>query len=262
MRPDAEVAGEEPVLRRRNSREALVAAALAEFSEKGYELATVTDIAERAGVTTGALYAHFKGKLDLLLQALGIVPASAVYRELAEVAARPPTEVWQVLGRTMADAPDASTLLLLDAAVAARRDPAVARALRDGLAEYEEAIVRATLAGIALGLFSPALPAVDLTRVLNLLALGRLVAEAIGADPPSEAAYASLLESLLRSPSTTAVPGEELSSVRSCAEVLERARRDLADSVSAAVAAGHSLRQVGAAAGVSHERVRQMLRDA
>ena len=38
-----------------------------EFTTKGYEAATVAGIAKRAGVTTGAVYAHFAGKLDLLL---------------------------------------------------------------------------------------------------------------------------------------------------------------------------------------------------
>jgi DNA-directed RNA polymerase sigma subunit (sigma70/sigma32) len=42
--------------------------------------------------------------------------------------------------------------------------------------------------------------------------------------------------------------------------MLERARRDLAGAVAEAIDAGHSLRQVGDAAGLSHERVRQMVR--
>ena len=57
---------------RANSRAALIDAALEEFSTKGYEAATVAGIAERAGVTTGALYAHFAGKLDLLLATVGL----------------------------------------------------------------------------------------------------------------------------------------------------------------------------------------------
>jgi hypothetical protein len=54
---------------------------------------------------------------------------------------------------------------------------------------------------------------------------------------------------------------DELERVRWRASALERGRADLADSVVAAVDAGHSLRRVGEAAGVSHERVRQILRE-
>ena len=46
----------------------LVAAAEA-FSESGYEGATLSDIAARAQVTTGAIYNHFAGKEALLLAA-------------------------------------------------------------------------------------------------------------------------------------------------------------------------------------------------
>ena len=44
------------------------------------------------------------------------------------------------------------------------------------------------------------------------------------------------------------------------ARVLERARSDLAETIVEAVDAGHSLRQVGEAAGLSHERVRHIVR--
>lgn len=43
----------------------LLDAALAEFSEKGYQAARLQDIAGRAGATRGAIYHHFKNKADL-----------------------------------------------------------------------------------------------------------------------------------------------------------------------------------------------------
>ena len=52
-----------------------------------------------------------------------------------------------------------------------------------------------------------------------------------------------------------------LARVRARATTAERAQRSLRDSIVEAVEAGHSLRQIGAAAGVSHERVRQVLRE-
>ena len=251
-------------VRRRSSREALIAAALEEFSEKGFEAATVTDIAERAGVTTGALYAHFRGKLELLLEALGLTSASTLFRELAAVASQPWPQVSRALSEGMAAVPDDATLLLLDVVVAARRDERVAQVLRAGLASYEKELVRATEAGTELGLIDPALAASDLVRVLALLSFGRLVTEAIGAPAPELEAYERLTALLLRSSGDTIEDGSPaaLAKVRSRASGLDRARGELADQVVEAVAAGYSLRQVGAAAGVSHERVRQMLQEA
>jgi hypothetical protein len=43
---------------------------------------------------------------------------------------------------------------------------------------------------------------------------------------------------------------------------VDRDRRRLREALAEAVADGHSLRQVGAAAGLSHEGVRRLLRDA
>ena len=250
---------------RPSSRDALIIAALEEFTEQGYEAATVTDIAERAGVTTGALYAHFRGKLDLLLQALGIAPASTVMKDLAEVATQPWAQVAHLFSQNMAATPDDAALLLLDAIVAARRDDGVARTLQAGFASYEEAITRAAETGALIGVIDPAMPARDLVRMLTLLSLGRLVVAAIDGGVPSEDAFDRLAELLLQSSGTaTAVASgsdDPLGRVRSRAKALEQRRDDLADSVAVAVEAGHSLRQVGDAAGLSHERVRQIVRE-
>ena len=251
---------EMPLLQRRSSREALLSAALAEFVEQGYEAATVSDIAERAGVTTGALYAHFDGKLDLLLRALGLMPPNELLRELAAIGTRPREEVLRVLSDNLAVAPEPSTLLLLDAIVAARRDERVAATLRHQFADYEATIVRAAEAGIESGLLDPALDPADLSRLLTVLTLGRLAVAAIRGQAPSDAAYERVAELLFQNPDP-APPSEALESVASRAAALDGARRRMAASVAAAVAAGYSLRRVGAAAGVSHERVRQMLRE-
>lgn len=52
------------------TRQALLDAALPVFSENGLEATRLEDIAERAGVTRGALYWHFKNKEDLLISLL------------------------------------------------------------------------------------------------------------------------------------------------------------------------------------------------
>lgn len=49
------------------TREQLLEAAAEVFSEQGYVGASISAIADRAGVTSGALYKHFESKADLLL---------------------------------------------------------------------------------------------------------------------------------------------------------------------------------------------------
>ena len=52
------------------TREKLMAAALALYTEKGYHKTTVDEIAKKAGVSTGIAYRYFKNKKELLLAAL------------------------------------------------------------------------------------------------------------------------------------------------------------------------------------------------
>lgn len=256
---------------RANSRAALIDAAFEEFSTKGYEATTVANIAERAGVTTGALYAHFAGKLDLLIATVGLMPVEDVMRSVDEIAALSPDEAVRRLGEELATPPDRRTLLLLDVIVAARRNPRMAAVLRDGLEGYLSATARATEAGAARGLLETALDADDLSRLFGLLNLGMIVFTALDAQPPSAAAFERLVELLVSS----APPGDDatgtierapddesaaLARVRTRALAAARAQRELHEAIAGAVDAGHSLRQVGTAAGTSHERVRQVLR--
>jgi AcrR family transcriptional regulator len=256
---------------RANSRAALIDAALEEFSTKGYEATTVASIAERAGVTTGALYAHFAGKLDLLIATVGLTPVEDVVRSVDEIAALSPDEAVHRLGEGLAAQPDRRTLLLLDVIVAARRNPRMAAVLRDGLMAYIDATARVTESGAARGLVAPTVNAEDLSRLFGLLNLGMIVFAALDAPAPSEAAFERLVELLLSSAAPAGddpgvverPPNDEsaaLARVRARALAAARAQRDLHEAVADAVDAGHSLRQVGSAAGMSHERVRQVLR--
>jgi len=53
----------------RETRRALLRAAAEAFAERGFNGAKIDDIAERAGVTKGAIYGHFNGREDLLIEA-------------------------------------------------------------------------------------------------------------------------------------------------------------------------------------------------
>ena len=77
----------------RETRRALLNAAILEFSEKGMSGARIEEIAKRAGVTKGAIYAHFNGREDLLAEA-----SRAAMRSLQ-------------MNRIAAEAPDLSTFV-------------------------------------------------------------------------------------------------------------------------------------------------------
>jgi len=69
------------------TRAAVLKAALAVFSGKGYSAATLDDVASAAKVTRGAIYWHFKSKADLyntLVEELSARGASVVQQAVAE----------------------------------------------------------------------------------------------------------------------------------------------------------------------------------
>lgn len=245
---------------RASSREALLEAALDEFSEKGYEDATVAGIAGRAGVTTGALYGHFDGKLDLLVAATGLRGVGRFWRTVAEAARLPWDEAAVALSRGLAQRPDERALVLLDVIVLARRDPEVAATFRRGLDTYLGAMERAAEEGLAAGVVDPALGPTDLARLLAALVFGLLVLEALGQAPPSADAFVQLIDVLLQSHEPAGSDEEPaLARVRSRSELAERARIRQHAAIAEAAADGVSLRRIGAAAGLSHERVRRIV---
>ena len=78
-----------PVTRPASStRDRLLAAAVEVFVEQGYEGARVQDIARAAGLTTGAIYANFRGKAELLFDAIGARAGAEMDAMLAEARGR------------------------------------------------------------------------------------------------------------------------------------------------------------------------------
>jgi AcrR family transcriptional regulator len=248
---------------RANSRAALLSAALEEFTDKGYEAATVADIAERAGVTTGALYAHFRGKLDLLFQAVGLRSFDNLVRDAeAGEADRTSDEVVARFGRDLARPISMQSLLLLDVIVLARRDANLAARFGRLHAAKISSLAAATDQGRASGVITPDLSSEDLSRLVVLLAFGKMAFAALDAELPSEAAFFEFASAILRSGAPARRPQSELASVAVESANAIRARVKFEASVVSATNAGHSLRQIGEAAGISHEQVRRIVADA
>ncbi|MFC5828095.1 TetR family transcriptional regulator [Nonomuraea insulae] len=120
------------------TRERLLRAAADVFGERGYDGTRVADIAAAAGVSNGALYAHFGSKADLLVAALRAHGRRMLATLLATDPDRSATELLLALGRRLSRRRDAEGYLIVEALVAARRDEDVAGPMRDYMGERAE----------------------------------------------------------------------------------------------------------------------------
>jgi AcrR family transcriptional regulator len=129
------------------TRKRLLDAAADVFAERGYDGARVADIAATAGVSNGALYAHFASKAELMVEAL---------RErgrplLAEAFGDDYQTIIDLLvgGRWLPRRLNARGYLLAEALVAARRDEDVDRLIRAYVGDCVDRF--AELMGVAQG---------------------------------------------------------------------------------------------------------------
>ena len=154
------------------TRERLLRAAADAFARHGYDGTRVADIAASAGVSNGALYAHFGSKAELLVGAL----RAHGRRHLADMfdadPGRPVTEMLLAIGQRLGREPDAGGYLLVEALVAARRDEDVARPMRDDMGERAEWLVQLIRGAQASGELDQDVSAEALAHFCLMLTMG------------------------------------------------------------------------------------------
>lgn len=169
------------------------------FATEGYAAVTIREVAARSGVTTGAIYATFRGKAELLVEAvrasiavdLNDIPESVLERPLPKIDAHQ---------FTSGNEPRRERLrtLLLEAATAARTDDGVreqlSRLLEDRLDEWTISHqLWQQQAGV-----DPELDMRSLTALLMCIELGAGVMAAVGIGEPSPEQTALLVERMLQ----------------------------------------------------------------
>lgn len=167
------------------------------FATEGYGAVSVRDLARRSGLTTGAIYAHFLNKAELLVEAI-----DALVDEDVERPRDGPTVAFRdyltELNRRYPDRADLRALLL-EGATAARNDGTVrdrlgaeqGQRLQSWVTEYEAAQDR--------GEFDPSIDMRAAVVMLWSMELGLGVVEALGLAPPDPATWADLTDRLMRS---------------------------------------------------------------
>ena len=180
----------------------LVEAAAAEFVEHGYDKAVVSDIARRAGVTTGAVYARWPHKSDVMVAALDrifeeILPEKRI-KEFGLDAL--PVSVLLVAWGVNLLSSDATQDVLVHVFGSARNNVAVKERLQRFLGEQADELDRLVERGKAEGLWDPELSTTALTLVIQAIGIGThllLSAERDDRHLPSEHDWAELLARLI-----------------------------------------------------------------
>jgi AcrR family transcriptional regulator len=177
----------------------LVDAAAHVFAEHGYEGARVSEIARAAGVTTGAIYAHYENKSDLLCEAIRSHGSDALASLLSSEGGPPLAEMLIALCASLPYSDKGDGCLLVEAVVASRRDRGVARFLRHDVAAREAFVARLIRAAQARGELDPTVPTNAVARLCTTLALGSLVIKALHLTSPDTGDWTEVMRRLVGS---------------------------------------------------------------
>ncbi len=177
----------------------LIDAAAEVFAEKGYDGAGVAEIAKRAGYTTGAIYGRFTGKAELLLAAIDAHSDSELdtlfneHRFEGKV-----TDILTTVGsHLVTDETTANNALLLEAFVAARRDPEVRRLMQGLLDLRGDRLAELVTEAQATGAIDPSLDREAVVRFCHAVGFGFLLFRAVDLDLPDAGPWEDLIARLV-----------------------------------------------------------------
>jgi AcrR family transcriptional regulator len=184
-----------PMKRSAATRADLLEAAAEVFAEKGYEGTTLAAIADRASVTTGAIYSNFHGKEDLLCEVLRArLFADRGFRN--GIVATPDISPLRVALVTEPLYPNAVRMypLLLEAFAAARRSPAVRELLSDLMADINGGMADRVRVAKQQGLIADEISAATLVWFQMAPIAMRVFTEALGLQMPAPNKLRPILE--------------------------------------------------------------------
>ncbi len=185
--------------------DSLLAAAAEEFAAHGYDRAGVASIARRAGVTTGAIYSRYRGKADLLVDAVrthctGPLDDILLRNATGETAARFAAAGSHIGSRGLG----LGQTLLLEAMVAARRDPELRAVLQERMSERRGQLETAINTAQRSGDIDPTLDTHAVVQFMHAVALGYLLQDAVELERPSPEGWSRLVDRVVDALSASA----------------------------------------------------------
>ena len=177
----------------------LLAAATAEFAERGYAGARVAEIAKRAGVTTGAIYSRYRGKAELLSEAIEQATSGELDALFADHRFQGRMEdIILIAGSHLVDRSDSPAPgMLLESFTAARHETDVAELLRSRMFDRAGRLAEIIEGAKASGGIDDALDTDALVTFCHAVGLGFLLLEVLDPPMPDAAAWEELIGRLV-----------------------------------------------------------------
>jgi AcrR family transcriptional regulator len=173
----------------------LLDAAARVFARQGYEGTKVMDIIREAGLSTGAVYGRFRSKNDLLRAA--VLERTHHVAGLGDARKSRVADLIARGGRVTSGPLTDDEAVRLEAFVAARREPEVARAITDAIAAWRAAAQPLVDAAIADGTVAADVDPEAVLFFIRSVGLGLLLQRAAGVPAPDDEAWESLLAKVL-----------------------------------------------------------------
>ena len=181
----------------------LLAAATAEFAEKGYGGTRVADIAARAGVTTGAIYSRYRGKAELLAEAIEAATGNEFDALFSDHRFEGRMEdILRIAGshlveRSAAEKASKAPGMLLESFAAARHEPDVAAMLRERMRGRHARLAEIVEGAKATGGIDSEVDTEALVTFCHAVGLGFLLLEVLDPELPDAGAWEQLIIRLL-----------------------------------------------------------------
>jgi AcrR family transcriptional regulator len=179
------------------TRERLLDAAARVFEHKGYEGATIAQIAREAGLTSGAIYAHYDSKADLLADALRVHMDRATASVLPPGASAEVPDVLVALGHRLRTRDDEANALLLEALLTSRRDTEFAEVLSKALTRREKGMAELVRCGQQEGEIWGDVSPRSAARFALMLSLGSMLVQSLDLPETDPDEWSAFLQRLV-----------------------------------------------------------------
>lgn len=178
------------------TRARLLDAAADVFAHQGYDRAGVAEIARAAGLSTGAIYAHYASKAELFaatLEAHGRGPHHALIDDgaVADV-----TEFVEVAGAELDRRERRQANLFLESIVAAKRNPDIAELVVKFIEDREAVFAGAVKTGQHAGVVAEEVSPQALSRFATMAGLGSALTATLDLPAPDHDEWRRLIELL------------------------------------------------------------------